>query len=307
MRDFQATKSFGRFGSFACALALAACGSESDPDMAGACAAQRAIETSDGFEAVVCEELHATAPHVRLPDAGDDRVFGQIVRGEFQDENGTSYAIGGGGDVEESESDRHGTAVYLADVDGRAVSNLRPLLLIEEKHFLGALLGRSFEGRMSRRVSVEDPGYALEASLPVRVEFAVGSEPRSADGQAVLSAALLNLDRGVTGADGSCLPALASYGDEAPFGAGSSVELEAFRVAAMHLFDDDVFVVDWLVNGESVGNVMGIDWYATPFDVMRGLAPPTTTYTGIGHGTPGYTPTLELAAEATGAGEPCGD
>jgi hypothetical protein len=306
MKHFRTARSFGRFGGFACAFALAACGSESDPDMAGACAVQRAIETSDGFEAVVCEELHATAPHVRLPDAGSDRVFGQIVRAEFQDESGKIYGIEAR-DVEETEADRHGTAVYLADVDGSTVSNLRPLLLIEEKHFLAALLGRSYEGRMSRRVSAEDPAYASEASLPVRVEFAGATAPRSADGQAVLAATLANLETGVTGADGGCLPALAGYGDEAPFGAGSSVALEAFRVPGMHLFSDDVFVVDWLVNGESVGNVMGIDWYATPFDVMRGLASPATTYTGLGHGTPGYTPTLELATEASGAGEPCGD
>jgi hypothetical protein len=273
--------------------------------MTGACAAQRELETGDGASVVACDELHAEAPHVRLPDAGSDRVFGQIVNGEFSGADGKAYGIEGLADLEDREATRHGRAIYIADADGGRVSNLEPVLLLDEKHFLAALSGRSFEGLVSRRETGDAGPYAFDASLPVRVEFAAELAVRAEDGERVLRATVANLSGGVSGADESCLPSLASYGDEAPFDEGVDVELHGFRVPAMHLFSDDVFVMEWFLDGASEGTVMGPTWYVTPFDVVNGTTLPGAAYTGLGHGTPGLTPTNELGTATSGGGEPC--
>ena len=71
---------------------------------------------------------------------------------------------------------------------------------------------------------------------PPRVHLPTPSDPsayaaRTTDGFVTVAAS-----------DGKCIPALSSYGSQAPFDAGSEVLLAIGRVPSMHTFRDDEFV-----------------------------------------------------------------
>ncbi|HEX6764838.1 MAG TPA: hypothetical protein VF103_05155, partial [Polyangiaceae bacterium] len=147
--------------------------------------------------------------------------------------------------------------------------------------------------------------WAQEASLPVRVEFHADAadEPKSGnDAESV--ATIANLEGAVTASDGSCMPALSSYGDEAPFPTGTSVELRGFRSPSMHHYGDDEFVFLWLVDGEDDGTMMAPTWYRSPIDFAQDTAAPSGLYQGFGHGTPGAIPQFDIEM-VDGGGEPC--
>jgi hypothetical protein len=265
------------------------------------CAVQHFEQTSDGKSVVVCDELYAEAPFVHL-DTPDERVFAALDGEAFVATDGTSYPYAANFNAD-PEMARHANALYELTLEGGRVKSFRPAVMFPESVFVAPLMGRAYEGTVSRLTG--DGQWADEASLPVRIEILaelVESPSAGATYQAKVS--IENLDAAVSAADGSCLPALSSYGAEAPFPAGDVIDLRASRVPSMHGFGDDQFVFTFEGDGAARGTLMGMSWFLGPIDVVRGTLSPSGTYTGIGHGTPGSLPSLNLDP-VEGGGEPC--
>ncbi len=265
-----------------------------DPVPGDVCAAQH---VEGGI--TVCDELYAEAPYVHLPVASATRVFAGLQGNDFITTDGKAfpYTSRAGGDPEEK---RHAIALYELELDGNTVKSFRPVLTFAESVFVKPFMGRTFEGAISRQVG---DGFAEEASLPVRVEIL--DETLSSSGSSYEARAIVkNLEQAVTAADGSCMPPLASYGAESPFDAGVEVTLGASRSPWMHGVGDDVFVIDVLVDGTSIGSMMAAAWYRGPIDLVRDTLAPTGRYDGFGHGSPGSIPSLSLEV-VEGGGEAC--
>ena len=247
----------------------------------------------------VCDELYDEAPYVHLPKDESDHVYAGAVGSKFVTGGGKSYS---GLDVNE-EMDRHASVLYELLLDGKNVDDYRPVLKFNESHFVAPFLGLVAEGTITRSDGPDH--WATEASLPVRVEFHAEPAEEPTEGTEAQSVATIaNLDEAMTASDGSCMPALTSYGDESTFPTGASVELRGFRVPSMHHYGDDEFVFLWLVDGEDEGTLMAPTWYRGPIDFARDTAAPAGEYQGFGHGTPGAIPQVDLEL-VEGGGEPC--
>jgi hypothetical protein len=182
------------------------------------------------------------------------------------------------------------------------VKSFRPAITFDESTFVAPFMGQAFEGTISRRVASGQ--FAKDASLPVRVEILNETVQSGTGAEYKAKAIITNLDHAVKASDGSCMPALSSYGAEAPFDSGATVTLGVGRAPSMHVFGDDEFTISYTVNGASSGLLMGPTWFRGPVDIINGTLSPSGTYSGVGHGSPGSIPTLELDP-VTGGGDPC--
>ncbi len=270
-----------------------------DPLPDDVCAQQHRETTSDGHDVVVCEALYSQAPFVHLPALDSDRAFAGIVGTDYVTIDGTQY----GSASSESESKRHGVALYELELDGGKVKDAPPVLLFDEALFLAPLMGRSFEGTISR--SMGTGSWAFDPSLPVRVDVSAAPVEPPADGASYeAEVTLANSTAAVTSNDGSCMPSLASYGSEAPFAAGSNVALHAYRVPSMHNFGDDHLVISLSIDGTPAGTLMG-SWFVSPLDLVHGNLAPSDEYRGIGHGSPGTIPSITLEPAVATGGAAC--
>jgi hypothetical protein len=276
----------------------------------GICAAEH-VETEGDDRIVVCDELHAEAPFVRLPE-GLGWVFASI-ESTYQDgtqnvsfvtANGTRYPYGAAFSGDDSEMTRHANTIYVLTIEGGKVKRFRPAVTFPEAMFLAPFMGKAYEGTVSRMTG--EGQWAEETSLPVRVQILPErvEAPSVAPTKYQAKVAITNLDAAVTAADGSCMPALSSYGAEAPFPAGETIDLRAYRYPSMHGLGDDQFIFTFEGNGAVRGSLMGSSWFRGPGDLLRGTTTPSGTYTGHGYSAPGYMPNLTLEL-AEGGGEPC--
>jgi hypothetical protein len=262
------------------------------------CAVQHE-ETSGGHQVTVCDQLYSEAPFVRLPESTSTKVIAGLQQSSFVTVEGETFAHMQAGTSADPEQDRHAVALYELTLDDGKLKSFRPVVLFDEALFVEPFMNRAFEGTVSRR---DGEGFTEETTLPVRVELSEESVKSSLGFSA--TGRIANLHEGITAADGSCMPALSGYGDEAPFAEGSSVEIVAGRAPWMHGNNDDEFVLDVIVDGASVGTLMAPNWYRGPIDLVLGTLEPTDAYEGIGHGTPGYIPQFTLELVDAG-GEPC--
>jgi hypothetical protein len=262
------------------------------------CAVQH-VEKSGGFDVVVCEKLYGEAPYLRVPEASSTSVIAGLRDSSFVTADGESYPYRVSISSADPEQKRHAIALYELTLEDGKVSSFRPAVIFDEALFVEPFLDRAFEGTVSRR---DGEAFTEETTLPVRIEFASESFTTKDFGVSARGR-IANLEDGVTAADGSCLPPITSYGDEAPFEEGAEVLIVAGRVPWMH-GDDDQFVLDVIVDGRSIGSMMAPSWYKGPIDLVRGTLEPAGTYQGLGHGTPGAIPQLTLEPTDAG-GEPC--
>jgi hypothetical protein len=267
-------------------------------DVGDYCAEQH-TDTSNGEEVVVCDELYSEAPFVHLPESTSTRVFAGLQQSSFITVDGETFGYQQAGVSADPEQDRHAVALYELTLEDGKLKNFRPAVLFDEALFVEPFMNRAFEGTVSRW---DGQAFSDETSLPVRVELS--GESTSSDLGFSATGAIANLHEGVSAADGSCMPALSGYGDEAPFAEGVDVEIVAGRAPWMHGNNDDEFVLDVIVDGTSVGTLMAPAWYRGPIDLVRGTLAPSDTYEGFGHGTPGAIPQFTLEPIDEG-GEPC--
>lgn len=267
------------------------------------CKKEHVKDTADG-EVVVCDELFDEAPYIHLPKDEDGRAFAGVADGKFETVSGKTLATAG---LDQGDTE-HANALYELSLDGNQVSDFRVVVRFADSTFVEPLRGRAVEGAISRRVGSDPDGgdrWDETPSLPVRIEFDAELAKRSSSGKAEAVATIANLDQAVTASDGSCLPALSSYGDESTFAEGAVVELRALRVPSMHGLLDDEFVISFQVDGVDIGNLMNPSWYHGPIDLLDESYEPSGEYDGVGHGTPGALPELTLELASDGGGEPC--
>ena len=295
-----------RLGFLALGLStlVAGCSVESKDDFeplpGDVCARQHAETTSDGYDVVVCEELYAEAPLVHLPKTEEGHAYAGIVGTGFVTADGASPS---GGSIA-PEDKRHGVALYEVELDGNRVTDYRPVLVFEQALLLKPFLGNVFEGTISRGAG--EQGFVFEPSLPVRLKVLADAPTKAADGTYEARAVIENLDQAISGSDGSCLPALTSYGDEAPFAAGTTLEILLERAPSMHEFGDDHVLIAFSDGRDLHGSLMAAEWYRGPIDIVRNTLSPTGTYQGRGHGSPGSLPSVDLDP-ASGGGEACSE
>ncbi len=279
-----------------------------DADGTDWCAVWHEATTADGHDVVVCDEAWPDAPHVSLPAGerllalGGDQVFRDadgVERGELRDADAEREAL------------RHGFALYAIETDAEgAVTSYAPRLFVPERLMLEPWLSAPLEGALGARIPGDDGAatWSQEPSLPVRLEVAAvetAPAPELADGvvRTTLRYRVANLDQAVTAADGRCLPSLRSYGEADTFADVGEVEVVAERHPSMHSFGDDELVLAFVLDGGSGGSMMGSSWYRGPSVVWQDPGAPGA-YGGMGHGTPGAVPTLDLEL-VEGGGEAC--
>lgn len=267
------------------------------------CARQRNQRTSDGFDVVFCEALFDQAPRVRLPAATAASAYAAMTSDAFVTESGLSFphTLGNSADPERI---RHASALYDIKIRDGKLESFRPAIVFAESLFMAPLMGKAFDGLISKRT--EANRYDLTPSLPVRVHILTGQyqgEPNGASNFQV-KAAIANLAGPVTASDGACMPSLSSHGNQAPFAPGAEVFFQVGRVPSMHVFGDDELVFTLYAGGGWSGSLMSTEWFFTPLDLVKNALTPTGTYGGVGHGAPGTIPMLSLQP-ASGGGEAC--
>jgi hypothetical protein len=272
-----------------------------DPEGGGVCARQRTGRTSDGFEVVFCEALFDQPPRVHLPVAAAPYAYAGMASNAFVTVAGESYPHASSG-PSDPEISRHASALYEIGIRNGKVESFRPAIVFAESLFMAPLMGKAFDGFISKRTDAAH--YELKPSLPIRMQilaerFQGGLKSPSAF---PVRTAIVNLAAPVRAADGTCMPALSSYGPEAPFDPGSDILVPVGRHPSMHAFGDDETVFHLVKAGKEAGSVMSVEWFFTPLDLARNTLAPSGTYTGVGHGTPGAIPMLELNAVSGGGG-----
>jgi hypothetical protein len=70
----------------------------------------------------------------------------------------------------------------------------------------------------------------------------------------------------------------------------------------MHAFGDDELVFELHVSGTLSGSLMSSEWFFTPLDLVKNALTLSGTYNGVGHGTPGLIPYLDLKPASGGGG-----
>jgi len=303
---------------FGTVAGLAGCGSDLDgpvpnpmPVATDICAEQRVEETSTG-QVVHCVELYAEAPFIHVPESDGTHVLAAIEGPDFENSKVESNFVTGDGTSypyvpgipEDPENVRHVTTLYELTLQGGSVKSFRPAVVFPESMFIAPFMDRAFEGTTSRLLGEGE--FALEASLPIRIELdADPAMPPSQGSTFEAKGSIANLTEAVTAADGTCMPALSSYGAEAPFPAGVSVEVRMSRIASMHGFGDDEIVFNFVGEGVPQGGLMHPVWYRGPADLLSGGSlTPTGTYDGTEHARPGSIPDLVIDP-IEGGGEPC--
>ena len=269
------------------------------PDDGSVCARQHAELTADGVDVVVCDALFDPPPRVHLPTPSAPSAYAARTADGFITVSGETYPFAAG-NSSDPELIRHGSALYEIKLQNGKVESFRPAILFAESLFLAPLKGKAFEGLISQRTNGR---YGIP-TLPVRVQvlaerFQGGTSTAS---PFELKVSISNLAGAVAGSDGKCMPALSSYGSQAPFDPGSDVLLAVGRVPSMHVFGEDELVLELYVAGVQSGNIMSPEWFFTPLDLVNNTLALSGTYTGVGHGTPGYIPLLNLHLASGGGG-----
>lgn len=297
------------YEDFALAIASYAAGDLGDlvlsetADDGSICAGQRMQRTSDGVQVVLCEALFDRQPRVRLPAATASSAYAALTADAFVTVAGTSYPQPVRNSYE-PEMRRHASALYeIRILDGK-VESFRPAVVFADSLFLAPLLGKSFDGLISKRTGANR--YEPAPSLPIRMHILAERFPGEPGGgsEFLVKATIANLASPLTAADGACMPGLSSHGSQSPFDPGTDAFFTVGRVPSMHAFGDDELVFTLYADGLWKGSVMSTEWFFTPLDLVMDALSPAGTYTGVGHGAPGTIPMLSLRP-ASGGGMAC--
>lgn len=263
---------------------------------------------------LVCDEAYGEAPFVHLPEASaTEDYLAMVACDHFVDRDGATHAASPGlvglcedaGGADNGEGLPHAFAVYRAALaaDG-SVTDFQRWLVVDEKNILRPLTNVAAEGLVS--VKKGDGMYDLDPTIPVRVGFAAPTAiEQKPDGATVygIDGVVENLASGVKGANGDCVAALSDAGADDPFGGATNVRIQFYRVPSMHGAGDDEGVVEFFVEGTSIGSAMNPAWFPSVAELIATKpSPPLGEFTAVGHGTPGYIPTLRLNVVSGGGG-----
>jgi hypothetical protein len=297
-------------------------GGSSDSDAGGTvCQKQSDTTTADGVAVISCEEGFGDAPFVRPPADTDSVVFGAldpmakklVTRTAPLDLDATAITSISKevGNMGAPQGDRYAYAIYKATLGAnQQVDTLVPAIMVDDAVFMQAYLtGIDLEGTISKQTSTDGGGatFDLTPSLPVHIKTTTDLQPMPPTGTRVfptvnMTATVSNATAAVLGADGStCLPSLASAGDQNPFKAVTGdVQLVFSRVPDMHGNFDNELVVAWPM--QVGGTDMGVGLYISPAQLIAPSTP--TQYEAFPHGNPTSSPSVKLDI-VKGGGQAC--
>lgn len=315
------------------AVLLAACAKP--PPALIACPKQHAGATAEGDSVIICDELFAEAPRVRLPADEPGILHGAIsgMGGGFHDRDGRRYQLLGAGGQPISVQggspavnapewmrvpyNRELFTLYevrgTVDGDTIAITALEPIVLLSPAAIDGAYT--TFEGSVSLR---NGPGaYELDRRARIRIELSSWTEigkmddgldysATLADGGMLIGAGeIVNASERVRASDGTCLPALSELSvDENPFFGAAGADVGIHRWASMHGPGDNVIVLEY-PRGVSEIAPNGMSnlslWHPRTFISLAPAMQPVSIWP---HGTPnGHN--VELAPVSSSAREAC--
>jgi hypothetical protein len=271
------------------------------PGEGSVCLKQRSDTAGGG--SLFCGALFDQDPRVHLPASLPGTAYAAASGDAFVAIGGGPYPLPPASELG-PEMRRHASVLYEIKIQDGKVAAFRPAVVFDEALFLAPLMGRSFEGSISKRLGTGR--FEGIPTLPVRVRISAERYQGSADPASPfqLKAGIANLASGVTAADGSCMPALSASGSQAPFPAGAEVILPVGRVQSMHGYGDDEFVFELYAGDALMGSLMARQWFFGPLDLVKGPLVVSGAYAGVGHGSPGTIPYLELKP-VDGGGAPC--
>lgn len=211
---------------------------------------------------------------------------------------------------------------FQADVPSIQMSDATPVAVLTGRAIDGQFLRSdaadapswAWEGTVSRRTG--DRQWSWTETVPIRISFdrieprenlKVWGDPNRTlpDGPTfTLHGVVENLSRAVRASDGSCMPALDSYGDANPYLGATDPAIVMYRLAAMHFPGDQVIVMTYPSGlGPSLNGMDNLQ-LLHPIGLMQ--VDPSAEWSSMTirpHGTPnGHSLTLQ---PVTGGGGDC--
>ncbi|MBK8169578.1 MAG: hypothetical protein IPK60_04450 [Sandaracinaceae bacterium] len=290
------------------------------------CATEHQETLAGGVMVTVCDVAFDSPPFVHLPvdtsAEGYDRPYGAfthdaksnalVFRTRTQDyEIDTTQAWVQAESM--SDSLRYAYFIYVANAIGTTVNSVTPVVRIDDRVFQRMLAGRVYEGLASTRTDGDPPSFAFTGlDKPIRVRFEGAPEETSTDDSTgfpryAIHAVIENATSPVTAGNGSCLPALSSFGESNPLAdaAAPANDVRVLRHPNMHGAFDDVITWAWPVGTVPAGDNMGGGLYISPADLIVGAAPALNNASTSPQGNPASGPGAELFLVTAGGGESC--
>ncbi len=268
------------------------------PPPNGVCATEHTGANADGDTVTFCDSFFAERPFVR-PPADDKKSSGvstlyvaamDTQYANLVDRQGTIYAVVGSDGHSATSlpaglrapSYRHQFLIYLVSgtvgtttdpnsnksVPSIQLTTAKPAILLEGKQLDGVFLG-GWEGQVSKRLG--DNLWDSTALVPIRITFTSldklanfmvwnDANVTLPDGERyAMVGAVDNRTSPVKASDGTCYPALSSYGDGNPLFSATSSNVRLLRYPAMHGPGEDELSFEY-PEGSINGGFNGMDW-----------------------------------------------
>lgn len=162
---------------------------------------------------------------------------------------------------------------YTKSID---LTDAKPVILIKGRA-IDELFKGPWEGTMSKRApdagcTLTTPCWDPAQTTGLRVNFSTltkidnvisgrfdDTEPLADGERFKLTGVIENLSTAIKAADGTCMPALNSFGDASPFRPSTKGDLTLYRYPGMHSPEDAQLVIDYPVDTEGLGGQNGMD------------------------------------------------
>ncbi|MDR6573564.1 MULTISPECIES: hypothetical protein [unclassified Curtobacterium] len=247
-------------------------------DLSKACAS---IAKVDGK--LACTAAYTTGKALRLPTSG--AVVGAVGRDgkAFLSADGKKLSMNSAVSKQISEKNAYATTVYEADVVGSTVTGVRAVLSIPNSVILSSVFGGKILAGTISPYRGSGLGYDEHDTLPVAIQF-----EKHTDGD-TLTGTIVNANHATRFANGTCMPALSTYGAENPLRGGFTPHVSIDRQPSMHAAFDDELELAWA----SSSSGMGHEFFPSVATLM-GADPIGAVWEVTQHGTPSAGPGLDL-------------
>lgn len=263
---------------------LAGCSTQPQTaDLSKACASVAKVNGK-----LTCTAAFTTGKALRLPTSG--AVVGAVERDgkTFLTADGKQLHMNSDVSKQILKNNAYATTVYEADVSGSTVTEVRAALTIPNSVILSSVFGGKILTGSISPYDGADTGYDEQNTLPVAIQFEQHTSGNS------LTGTIVNAKEATRLADGTCLPALTTYGAKNPMQGDFTSRIGIDRQPSMHADFDDELELEWARSSSG----MGQSFFPSVATLMGG-DPIGATWQVAQHGTPSAGPGLDLKVTAT--------